>query len=144
MTPLEIGRDMKANIVGIAVVALVLSGCAAAPVTLPTTGVTTPSPTPTPVAVGLKAACEQAAAITADLSEVPDADQYASAAEAMYVLVESGDRDAKEVFTSVEAALRLLSTASPGAEYIKADQELLESLDAANERCLAVGSDVFN
>lgn len=39
----------------------------------------------------------------------------------------------KEVFTSVEAALKELSTAPPGEEYVAADGHLLDSLNAANE-----------
>ena len=75
---------------------------------------------------------------------MPEADQYAAAADDMYDLVERGDRDAKEVFLPVETALKALSVASPGEEYLAADKELLDSLDAANEKCLAVGSDAFN
>lgn len=135
---------MKTHVIAAAAIALMLSGCAAAPIAPQTTLAATPTPTPTRAVVELRDACEQASAIIAALDDVPDADQYASAADTMYALVESGDLDTKEVFTPVEAALKDLSTASPGAEYIKADQQLLDSLDAANERCLAVGSDAFN
>jgi hypothetical protein len=139
---------MNAKAIAVAAIALVLSGCAAAPAAPPVSAsAVTPTPTPTPAAVELADACEQASAIIAaldDLDDIPDADQYASAADTMYALAESGDRDTKEVFTPVEAALKDLSTASPGMEYIEADQRLLDSLDTADKRCLAVGSDAFH
>lgn len=136
---------MNTKAIAVAAIALVLSGCAATPTAPQVTASTlTPTPTPTPAAVELKDACEQASAIIAALDDVPEADQYASAADTMYALVESGDRDTKEVFTPVEAALKDLSTASPGMEYIEADQRLLDSLDTADKRCLAVGSDAFH
>lgn len=133
----------------IAAAALTLSSCtpAATPSAAPpaaSTPAAAATQTTTAPALLLKAACEEASTIIGDLDDVPEADEYAAAADNMYDLVERGDRDTKEVFQPVETALKALSTASPGEEYLAADKDLLDSLDAANEKCLAVGSDAFN
>lgn len=99
------------------------------------------SPSPTVAGLSLKKSCDNAAHAFGGLGTFAE---YQAAIEGIQAVVDAGDRESKDAFSTLVLALKAGQAAKPGDETLNASGFLIDTLDSLQKRCAAVGSSAFS